>query len=178
MATIQSQVPLWRTLALPRCASCCSLSTVRRVPRACGLFAKGAYSTTFFTVIDGGVAIEVAPDQTVPRGVGEFFGEMSLLSDVPRSASVTATEDTLVLETPRHALVHLMEAVPAVKQAIDQAWIPRALHMYLSPHLSIQAFQGLAATVTVQTVPQRGRCCFGKASLARPCMSFAEGSSN
>lgn len=115
------------------------------------LFDKGHYSTTFFTIVEGGVDIEVAPGQAVQRGVGEFFGEMSLLSDVPRSASVTAAEDSIVIETPRHALVKLMDAVPAVKHAVEQQWIPRALHMYLAPSLSAGAFLSLAATVTVQT---------------------------
>jgi CRP-like cAMP-binding protein len=62
---------------------------------------------------------------------------MSLLSDVPRSASVTAAEDSIIIETPRHALVKLMDAVPAVKHAVEQQWIPRALHMYLAPSLRI-----------------------------------------
>ena len=151
LATITSKVSLWRDTPLPQLRELLLVSTARRVNTGDILFEKGDYSTAFFTIVEGGVDIQVAPGQTVKRQGGDFFGEMSLLSDVPRSATVTATEETILIETPRHALLKLMDAVPAVKQSLEQQWIPRALHMYLYPPLSARVFLSLAAKATLQT---------------------------
>jgi CRP-like cAMP-binding protein len=43
-------------------------------------------------------------------GPGEVFGEMSLLTGARRSATVTATVETRVLEISKQSIAHLLEA--------------------------------------------------------------------
>src|SRR6478672_1404513 len=63
--------------------------------------AEGQDSDQFF-VIESGL-VEVTHDGAVLRqeGPGEFFGEIGLLRDVPRTATVTAVEDTVLMALGR-----------------------------------------------------------------------------
>ena len=49
---------------------------------------------------------------------GTYFGEFALFDDKPRSASVQATCDTLVLELGREALINYIESRPAAAMGI------------------------------------------------------------
>jgi MFS family permease len=70
-----------------------------RVPVAAGeiVLREGEDSDRFF-VIESGL-VEVSQEGVVLRqeGPGEFFGEIGLLRDVPRTATVTAVEDTVLM---------------------------------------------------------------------------------
>jgi MFS family permease len=74
-----------------------------RMPVAAGevVLREGEDSDRFF-VIDSGL-VEVTQDGVVLRqeGPGEFFGEIGLLRDVPRTATVTAVEDTVLMALDR-----------------------------------------------------------------------------
>jgi hypothetical protein len=47
-------------------------------------------------------------------GVGEPFGEMSMIDDKPRNATVRAVEETVVREIPRWAFFHSLQTNPQV----------------------------------------------------------------
>jgi MFS family permease len=73
------------------------------VPVAAGdvVLREGEDSDRFF-IIESGL-VEVTQDGVALRreGPGEFFGEIGLLRDVPRTATVTAVEDTVLLALGR-----------------------------------------------------------------------------
>jgi MFS family permease len=74
-----------------------------RVPVARGdvVLSEGGDSDRFFLIESG--LVEVTHADTVLRreGPGDFFGEIGLLRDVPRTATVTAVEDTVLLALGR-----------------------------------------------------------------------------
>ena len=74
-----------------------------RVPVPAGgvVLREGEDSDRFF-VIESGL-VEVTQERVVLRqeGPGEYFGEIGLLRDVPRTATVTAVEDTVLLALGR-----------------------------------------------------------------------------
>lgn len=53
-------------------------------------------------------------------GARDFFGEMSLLAGEPRSATVMADEDTVVVEVEHHAFKEIVAATPAVLEPISE----------------------------------------------------------
>jgi CRP-like cAMP-binding protein/tetratricopeptide (TPR) repeat protein len=51
---------------------------------------------------------------------GAFFGEMALLSDGPRTASVVADSEVELLEFPAEVLTHLMATYPSARRAVEK----------------------------------------------------------
>src|SRR3954454_12995129 len=75
------------------------------------VFSKGDQGSSMYIVLQGSVQIFLPPpDKETPPVVlkdvrtGEYFGELSLFDDKPRSASVKATVDTVLLELTRDQL--------------------------------------------------------------------------
>ncbi len=75
------------------------------------VFGKGDQGSSMYIVLQGAVQIFLPPpDKDTPPVIlkdvrtGEYFGELSLFDDKPRSASVKATVDTILLELTREEL--------------------------------------------------------------------------
>jgi CRP/FNR family transcriptional regulator, cyclic AMP receptor protein len=94
-------------------------------PEGKTLFYEGDRPTNAYLIEKGRVEItRTVNHQTVVLGhcgVGEIFGEMALIDDVPRMATVTAVEPTVCIvitpfvfksqiETSSHLLSHLLKA--------------------------------------------------------------------
>lgn len=74
---------------------------------------EGAYEHTFYLIVSGEVAITKHFDGAEERvlrynGPLEFFGEMALIQDEPRSANVRSIRETTVLEFDREVFEHLL----------------------------------------------------------------------
>src|SRR5262245_30479273 len=59
---------------------------------------QGASGREFFVLVDGTVDVVRDGEHVTTLGAGDFFGELALVSNIPRTATVTAT-------TPIRALV-------------------------------------------------------------------------
>jgi MFS family permease len=92
-----------------------------RVPVAAGdvVVSEGDESDRFY-VIESGL-VEVTQAGTVLRREdrGDFFGEIGLLRDVPRTATVTAVEDTVLLALERDAFLAAVTGQTASRMAAD-----------------------------------------------------------
>lgn len=81
------------------------------------IFAAGAPGDGFYVVQSGRVQLTAVVGDNQPRvlatvGPGDFFGEMAVLDDAPRSANALAEIDTAVLFVGRDALLRLLDARP------------------------------------------------------------------
>jgi uncharacterized membrane protein len=92
------------------------------------VFSKGDKGSAMYIVLSGSVQIFLPPaDKDTPRVVlkdvrtGEYFGELSLFDDKPRSASVEATVDTVLLELTRDELgEHLSKSKSAALAILSE----------------------------------------------------------
>jgi CRP/FNR family cyclic AMP-dependent transcriptional regulator len=103
-----AQIPLFDTLAAEDLDALARRMTERAFKAGEVVFSKGDQGSSMYVVLSGAVQIFLpgsGPDD--PRVVlkdartGEYFGELSLFDDKPRSASVEATVETTLLELTR-----------------------------------------------------------------------------
>ena len=90
-----------------------AIERVRLVELAAGevLFSQGDPGDALFVVAWGEVAVLV-PQEVARLSEGDFLGEIALLADQPRTATVRATVDSQVLAFDRSLLSDLVEASP------------------------------------------------------------------
>lgn len=83
---------------------------------------QGEKGDGFYMLAEGQVRVTLAEtgDQEVARiGPGEFFGEIALLSQEPRSASVWTTIPSLLLWFARTPSLRLLDDYPALREALS-----------------------------------------------------------
>lgn len=83
------------------------------------IFREGDQGDGFYVVGEGLVEISgLAEDKTrcsfAQFEAGDFFGEMAVLDDKPRSATATAVTDVALLFIPREAMLELLTRSPAL----------------------------------------------------------------
>lgn len=79
------------------------------------LTVEGAYQTTFFILLDGEVQVTKKFDENEERllkilRAGDFFGEMAIIHDAPRAATITALTEVEVLEIQRETFTRLLQS--------------------------------------------------------------------
>jgi CRP-like cAMP-binding protein len=84
------------------------------------IFNEGDAGVGMFIISNGRVNIILGKDQKLLASLsnGEFFGEMALLSEVPRSASAVTTIDSQILGFFQSDLFGLMETDPRLGNKI------------------------------------------------------------
>jgi len=82
---------------------------------------EGRHEGYFFVVVDGSVGIDRGGRTINTLGPGDFLGEIALLSDVPRTATVTTTTETTVLVLTDRAFRRVADKIPAVHESLVAA---------------------------------------------------------
>jgi voltage-gated potassium channel len=81
------------------------------------IFSKGEEADSMFIIEYGKVKVEI--DQPVYLVSGDYFGEMGLLGNAPRNATITAADDTKLLELTKSDLVELYEEHPGLFKELE-----------------------------------------------------------
>ena len=98
----------------------------RRYPAGAVICREGEPGNIFFIIESGTVEISKKLDGETSRiltrqGPGEFFGELALVIDIPRAATVTALEDIALLEISKDDFNSYLRHNPAMAAAIMRA---------------------------------------------------------
>lgn len=67
----------------------------RRFPAGAEVTTEGSTGAGFFVIADGSADVTVGGEQRSTIGPGDYFGEIALIDDGVRSASITASSDLL-----------------------------------------------------------------------------------
>ncbi|MFP4321086.1 MAG: ATP-binding protein [Anaerolineales bacterium] len=109
------------------------LSHVREriYPAGTVLCREGATEDTFYLIVEGQVSItkwlDFAKEDRFLRftEAGGFFGEMAIINEAPRAATVTTTRQTAVLEMNRDDFMKIISSSPSMALAMVRTTIER-----------------------------------------------------
>ena len=155
VAHIARNVPLLSGLTALQLREFLLDSEIHRPQEGEIIFSRNDYSNSFYAIIEGGVVVETpSPDNNMlafQLGVGEFFGEMGLISGRRRSATIKAQKRTLLIETPRRSMLKLIASVESVRRTLDNVMMKRAVRQYLSPTMREEEVDYLVGTAKIKT---------------------------
>jgi CRP-like cAMP-binding protein len=120
---ILRRVPLFNGLAESDLAAFAGMVRERRYPKGAVIVFRDDPGDALFVVADGQVKVVLVAEDgrevilSVLRD-GDFFGEMSVLDDEPRSAHVIAMEDSRLLALRREDFQGQLRASPGVSVAL------------------------------------------------------------
>jgi CRP/FNR family transcriptional regulator, cyclic AMP receptor protein len=89
------------------------------------LTSEGASGREFFVLVEGAAEVRRNGRKVGTLGSGDFFGEIALVSERPRTATVTATGPVLLLVVTDRAFRELMRKVPSIQLKVLTALADR-----------------------------------------------------
>src|SRR5690242_16307430 len=92
-----AEVPLFDGLSKRQLRRIAKLARTRRFAPGSTMVRAGDPGRSFYVVLDGKAKVNRAGGRSRRLGAGDYFGEMALLDDAPRSADVVAEGEVLAL---------------------------------------------------------------------------------
>ncbi len=89
------------------------------------LFREGETAREFFVIIDGEVGVAKRGEEIRTLSKGDFFGEIGLLEDVPRTATVTAKTPVRYFVLTRRSFRSLLERQQEIERKVMRAFADR-----------------------------------------------------
>ncbi len=107
-----AKVPLFRDLPRKTLERLDRIAVARSFKTGDDIVKEGDQGAGFFLITDGKVEVLKGGRQINTLGSGDFFGEMALLDNYPRSATVRALQDTSCIAMSRWDFVSELKANP------------------------------------------------------------------
>ena len=82
---------------------------------------EGESGREFFVIIDGEVSVTKDGNEIRSMGPGDFFGEIALIEDTPRTATVTAKTPLRFFVLTRQSFRSLLAHQPELEQKVQAA---------------------------------------------------------
>jgi voltage-gated potassium channel len=117
-----AKVPLFRTLDAARIAAVAGVLRARRAERGERLIRKGDQADSMYFIVSG--EVEVDQESAAPKGrlaAGDFFGEIALIADRARTATITALSPCKLLVLHKDDFESFMQAHPDLREAVREA---------------------------------------------------------
>jgi hypothetical protein len=111
-------IAIFSPLAPAKIEALASVLTTETASAGSAVVSEGGVSDRFLVIVSGRVEVTQNGEHLRFEGPGEFFGEIGLLRDVPRTATVTAVEDTTLYSLARD---DFLDAVLGVDESLAAA---------------------------------------------------------
>ncbi len=123
LSALLGRVPLFSSLSPDALTALAARMRRRRLPDDAPVVYRGDPAGALYVILSGRVKVHTATrsgDEVIldVKGVGDFFGEMSLLDGRPRSADVSTLEATELALLDGQALREAVEAQPQMAWAL------------------------------------------------------------
>jgi CRP-like cAMP-binding protein len=152
-----------------------TLATRKRYPKDGVVFFENEAGDTLFMVAEGRVKVTILGDDgreiiLSVLGPGEFFGEMALLDNEPRSATTIAAEDSELVSLSRADFEGVLAHNPGIMSSLIKVLTARLRHAnHQISTLALLDVYGRVARVIVEMARDDGkRLKDGRISFQRP----------
>jgi CRP-like cAMP-binding protein len=99
------------------------------VPAGKVLMRQGETGSDMMVIVSGSVAVERDGNRLNTLGPGDFFGEIALIDNGPRTATVTTEEPTRLLVLAHRDFRAMMDEFPEVSDQVMNALANRVRHL-------------------------------------------------
>jgi CRP/FNR family cyclic AMP-dependent transcriptional regulator len=130
------QAPLFEGLSKKELTELARRSEDMELEAGTMLCKEGDIGQEFFVIVDGEVDVKRKGRRLGTRGPGDFIGEIALLEDMERTATVTAKTPVRVFVLTRTTFQHLINENPAVERKVMRTLARRLAAMSKDPTLS------------------------------------------
>jgi CRP-like cAMP-binding protein len=118
-------VPLFSSCSKRELAEIASMADEIDFPAGKILIKEGERGREFFVLIEGTVDVIRKGRKLPPRGRAECFGEIALVLDVPRTATVTTTTPVRALVMTDRSFRSLLEGSPKIQLKVIKSLAER-----------------------------------------------------
>jgi CRP-like cAMP-binding protein len=155
-------VPIFSELSESDVASLAQLLTRRKYPKDGVVFFENEEGDSFFMIVEGRIKVTILGDDgreviLSMLGPGDFFGEMALLDNEPRSATAIAAEESELLSLARvdFQSVATKRSITGALIKVLTARLRRANHQIST--LALLDVYGRVARVILDMAREEGR---------------------
>lgn len=119
------RVPLFSQCSRKELSEVAAIADEIDLPAGKEIIREGARGREFFVVVEGKVDVRKGNRKLRTLGAGDFVGEIALVSDIPRSASVTTATPVHALVITESAFRRLLAHSPGIQLKVLQALAER-----------------------------------------------------
>jgi CRP/FNR family transcriptional regulator, cyclic AMP receptor protein len=130
------RAPLFEGLSRKELAELARHTEDLEVPAGEVLCKEGDAGREFFVIVDGEIGVTRNGRKVAQRGSGDFVGEIALLEDTTRMATVTAKTPLRVFVLTREDFRKLVRDNPNVERKVMQALARRVVELSRDPTLA------------------------------------------
>jgi len=112
------RVPLFAGLSKKELTQVASIADEIDLPPGYVLVEQGRVGREFFVIVSGSVRVAKNGRKVNELGDGDYLGEIALLTDAPRNATVTATTPLRALVITDTAFRSLTRRMPSISQKL------------------------------------------------------------
>ena len=130
------KAPLFEGLSRKELEELAKLADDLEVPEGKVLTRQGDTGREFFVLMQGEVEVERDGASLGRRGPGDFIGEIALIEDIPRTATVTAATSVRLFVLTGQSFRSVVEAQPEVENKVLRTLARRLADMSDDPAVS------------------------------------------
>jgi MFS family permease len=112
-------IPIFAPLPPPVIERLASVAAGERVPAGTTVFAQGDRGDRFYVIADGTASVEIDGTEANRLERGDFFGEIALLREVPRTATVSAVDELRLYALERDDFIAAVTGYAPSREAAD-----------------------------------------------------------
>jgi CRP-like cAMP-binding protein len=131
------KAPLFEELSKKELTELARVTDDLEVAAGTVLCREGQSGSEFFVIMDGDVEVTKNGRRVkTGSGAGEFFGEIALIADIPRTATVTAKTPVRLFVLTARAFWSMLDDFPSIERKVLRTLAKRLVDISADPTLA------------------------------------------